>query len=97
MIGRGGRQAGERLFEVDPGVHVSEFARRGEGAEGGEGAAAPVRSEKNPILATQAERLQSPLGHVVVDAGITVTGTNVGVAGRAARSPSRRRSSFRQK
>ncbi len=95
-------QLGERVeaFSHVGRVETEMDLRGGQVQHGGTGANAANKARRRDP-SHEGTHTTCPDGHrtstAVVGAGTTVTGTNVGIAGRAARSPSRRRSSFRQK
>lgn len=72
MIGGGGGQPGEGVFQPGPGVQAELLAGRREAGEYGQRLAAAVRSKEEPVLATNGIWLHGSFGRVVVDGQVTV-------------------------
>ena len=66
LVGGGGGQGLEGVFEPNPGVEAELLARGREAGQGGEGPSTAVGSEKKEVLAAEGERLYGPLSRIVV-------------------------------
>jgi hypothetical protein len=67
VVGGSGRQCVQGIAEPTPGFGAELQAGGGETGEDREGAAAAVAAEEQPVLASDGERLDRPLGNVVID------------------------------